>query len=295
MTYRDTIRDTIQKILKELPLQIDILKKEYAKITNKEEYKHKIDDLESYEQRMINGLNFLNNLDDKKIINSIENIRNCPKELTNSNKERYLSALQNYRQKNGIKITHEQVEKLINELKKIHLIHTTKNPKQIKKDGIKPASDLWLTPHKSCANAMDIILGLDKCVFLTHGFFLKNFSDFFVSINNELIDKANTIVSSLDLFTFVLIKTKKVAPCAIQTEEWIDSLEDYSKNLFQGSDFWQIKAEYILTLFNSINEYNDFAQRHFYENFINKAPDNEYPFLGEIKVFQSIKPQQIIG
>lgn len=290
-----TYKDIIQKILNELPLQIDILKKEYAKITDKEEYKNKINDLESYEQRMIEGLNFLNNLKDKKIINSIENIRNCPKELTNSNKERYLSALQNHRQKNGIEITHRQVEELINELKKIHLIHTTKNPNQIKKHGIKPASDLWLTPNKSCANAMDIILELDKCVFLTHGFFLKNFSDFFVSINNELIDKINTIISALDLFTFVLIKTKKTVPCAIQTEEWIDSLEDYSKNLFQGSDFWHIKAEYILTFFDSIDEYNDFAQKHFYENFINKAPDNEYPFLGEIKVFQSIKPQQIIG
>ncbi len=290
-----TYKDIIQKILNELPLQIDILKEEYAKITDKEKYKHKIDDLESYEQRMIDGLNFLNNLEDKKIINSIENIRNCPNELTSSNKERYLSALKSYRQKNGIKITHEQIEELIKELKKIHLIHTTKNPKQIKQNGIKPASDLWLTPYKSCANAMDIVLGLDKCVFLTHGFFLKNFSDFFVSINNELVDKTKTIISSLDLFTFVLIKTKKVAPCAIQTEEWINSLEDYSKNLFQGSDFWHIKADYILTFFNSIDEYNDFAQKHFYENFTNKAPDNEYPFLGEIKVFQPIKPQQIIG
>ncbi len=123
---------------------------------------------------------------------------------------------------------------------------------------------------------------------------LKNFSDFFVLINNNLIDKKNTIISSLDLFTFVLIKTKKVAPCSIETKEWVESLEDYSKNLFQGSDFWYIKAEYILTFFNSIDEYNDFAQKHFYENFINKAPDGEYPFLGEIKVFQSINAKQII-
>lgn len=290
-----TYKKTIQKFLNELPLQINILKKEYAKITNKEEFQHKIKDLESYEQRMVKGLNFLNNIEDKKIINTIEIIRNCPKELKNSNKERYLLALQNFRQKNGIEVTTEQIEQLIKELKKIHLIHTTKNPKQIKKDGIKPAFDLWLTPYKSCANAMDIILGLDKCIFLTHGFFLKNFSDFSVSINNELIDDTKTIVSSLDLFTFVLIKTKKVAPCAIQTEEWIIALEDYSKNLFKGSDFWHIKAEYILTFFNSINDYNSFAQKHFYENFINKAPKNEYPFLGEIKIFKTIKPEQIIS
>jgi hypothetical protein len=290
-----TYKNTIQKILSELPLQIAILKKEYAKIKNKEAYSHKINDLESYEQRMINGLHFLNNLKDNKIITSIENIRNCSKELTSRNKERYLSALQKYRQKHGIKITHKQVEKLISELKKIHLIHTTKNPKQIKKTGLKPASDLWLTPNKSCANAMDIILGLDKYVFLTHGFFLKNFSDSFVSIKNDLIDETNTIVSSLDLFTFVLIKTKKLAPCAIQTEEWIDSLEDYSKNLFQGNDFWRIKAEYILTFFDSIISYNGFAQQHFYGNIIDKAADNEYPFLGEIKVFHSIKPVQVVG
>jgi hypothetical protein len=67
---------------------------------------------------MITGLNFINNLNDKKIINSIENIRNRPKELTDQNKERYLLALQSYRQKNGIKITSEQVEQLISELKK---------------------------------------------------------------------------------------------------------------------------------------------------------------------------------
>jgi hypothetical protein len=132
-------------------------------------------------------------------------------------------------------------------------------------------------------------------VFLTHGFSLSNFSDFFVTINNELVDKPSTIISSLDLFTFVLIKTKKVSPCSIQTEEWVDSLADYSKNLFQGSDFWHIKVNYILTFFNTIDEYNDFAHKHFYENFITKAPDNEFPFLGEIKVFQTIKPQQIIG
>ena len=118
---------------------------------------------------------------------------------------------------------------------------------------------------------------------------------FFVSIDNKVINQPNTIISSLDLFTFVLIKTNKVSPCAIQTEEWINSLKDYSKNLFQGSDFWQIKAEYILSFFNSIEQYNNFAQKHFYENFINKTPDNEYPFLAEIKVFQSIEPQQIIG
>ncbi len=289
-----TYQDTIQKTLNELPLQIQILKKEYTKITNKTEYKNKIEDLESYEKRMINGLDFLNNLKDKKIISSIESIRNCPQKLTNANKKRYLTALKNHRQKNGIKIDDNQIEQTINELKKSPLIHTTKNSEKIKKEGIKPASDLWLTSHKSCANAMDIVLGLDKCVFCTHGFYLKNFSDLFFSIDNQLIDNPNTIISSLDLFTFVLIKTKKTAPCSIETEEWMDSLEDYSKNLFQGRDFWAIKAEYVLTFFKSIDAYHLFAQENFYTNFIDKAPENEYPFLGEVKIFQAIEPEKIM-
>jgi hypothetical protein len=291
MTYKNTIRN----VLKELPIQVEILKRKYLEIADKNERENKIHDLESYERRMIKGLNYLNNLEDRKIIRAIENIRNCSDELTSENKKRYLRALKKYRVEHDIKIDDSQIQQLINKLKIIPLIHTTKNPKQIKKEGIRPASDLWLTPNKSCANAMDIILGLDKCVFLTHGFSLKNFSESFVSINNELISNKNTIVSALDLFTFVLIKTKKVAPCAIQTEEWVGSLEDYAKNLFEGSDFWSIKAEYILTFFDSVDEYNIFARDYFYENEIKNAPTNEYPFLGEIKIFQSIKPEQIIG
>lgn len=291
MNYKDIIRQVLSK----LPIQIELLRNEYAKIYNKAELQNKIDDLELYEQRMNDGLIFLNNLKDEKIVKLIEIIRTCSQQLTYDNRERYLATLKNHRNKHNISVSKRQVLQLIDALKKINLVHTTKNPDLIKKEGIKSASELWMTPYKSSANAMDIVLGLDKCNFLTQGFHLKNFSNSFVFVVNELLNNQHTTVSSLDLFTFVLIKTRKVAPCSIQTEEWIDSLEDYSKNLFRGSDFWQIKAEYILTFFNSVDEYNIFAQKHFYENFIDKAPDNEFPFLGEIKAFQTIKPEKIIS
>ncbi len=135
---------------------------------------------------------------------------------------------------------------------------------------------------------------MDRYVFFTHGFSLSNFSDDFILVDNKFVNNENTVVSSLDLFTFVLVKTGKNIPCSIHTEEWISSLEDYSRNLFRGCDFWRLKAEYILTFFASVNEYNCFAQNNFYANFIQKAPDNEYPFLGEIKIAQSINSQQII-
>ncbi len=109
-------KNIIQKILNKLLLQINILKKKYSKITDKNKYNHQINDLELYEQRMIKGMNFLKNLNDEKIINSIENIYNCPKELTNSNKKRYLLALQNHRQKNTIKITDKQIEEFFKKI-----------------------------------------------------------------------------------------------------------------------------------------------------------------------------------
>jgi hypothetical protein len=191
-------------------------------------------------------------------------------------------------------ISKGEIMELITKLKKIPLIHSTKNWNEIVCCGITPASKLWMTKNKSCANAMDIALELDKYVFFTHGFVLENFSKDFVAINNDLIDSPDTLVSSLDLFTFVLIKTGKVAPCSIQTAEWIGSLEDYSKNIFAGKDFWEIKAEYILTFFKSIDKYNNFAKKHYYKNTIDKAPLNEYPFLGEVKVLGNIEPKHIL-
>lgn len=286
-------KERIHRFLKEVPMQIEILKNEYAKITDIKELKEKMDDLKSYEKRMIDGLLFLENIKDEKTIDIINKIVNHSKQLLSNNKNRYLSALKAHRDKNGVDIDENKLNKLITELKKIPLIHTTKNHKEIIENGIIPASELWMTKNKSCANAMDIALELDKFVFLTHGFALDNFSKNFVDINNDLINLSNTLISSLDLFTFVLIKTGKTAPCSIETEEWICALEDYSKNIFSGKDFWKIKAEYILTFFKTIDEYSNFAKDHYYKNSIKMAPKNEYPFLGEIKVLGSIKPMYI--
>jgi hypothetical protein len=290
MTYKKIIR----KYIDELPCQINILEKEYAKTPDKKEYQKKVEDLKLYEQRMLEGLNYLNNIKDKKIIKIINKINDPTSKLLTDNKKRYLLALKNYRKKNNIIASKKQINCLLDELKEIKLVHTTKSPEIIKTGGIKPASDLWLTSNKSCANAMDVVLGLDKCAFLNHGFSLDNFSDAFVEVNSKIIDNKSTIVSSLDLFTFVLIKTKKIAPCSIQTKKWISSLEDYSKNLFYGKDFLQIKAEYILTFFKSIDEYNSFAKKNYYINKITKAPKNEFPFLGEIKIFRYIKSNEIL-
>lgn len=290
MSFKKVIKETLTG----LPFQIGILENEITKIKDKSARKKELSELRLYEKRMKKGLNILNNLKNKKIINLIDLIRKKPTSLLNENKKRYLEALKKYRQKNKIRISTLEIKKTIRELKKRPLIHTTKSPTIIRKIGISPSSELWMTHYKSCANAMDIVIGQDKCVFLTQGFHLKNFSNHYVSVDNKLINDKRTIVSTLDLFTFALIKTKKVAPCSIETKNWIGSLKDYSRNIFSGKDFLRIKAEYILSFFNSIDEYNDFASEHHYSNLISKAPENEYPFLGEIKVFQSIKPKQII-
>lgn len=286
-------KEIVIKILQELPQQVEILKKEYLKLSDKMEVIEKMNDLNAYEKRMREGLLFLNKIEDKKIIGTIDKIRKPTTNLLNINKQRYLSALNSHRKKNGIQIDKSEFTELLLKLKNSPLIHTTKNPNSVLKRGIKPASSLWLSNIKSCANAMDIILGLDRFVFLTHGFSLPNFSDSFVEISSELINKKTTIVSSLDLFTFVLIKTQKKAPCAVDTQEWIDSLEDYSKNIFKGTDFLEIKAEYILTFFESTEKYNKFAKNNFYENFVSMSPDNEYPFLGEVKILGEISTSNI--
>lgn len=286
-------KNRIHKFLKEAPMQIEILKNEYSKIFDSQECKNQLNDLKSYEKRMVEGLLFLENLKDQKIIDLINKIVSHPKKLLAGNKKRYLSALRAHQKKVGIHISKGEIKVLVTKLKKIPLIHSTKNYSKIFSNGITPASKLWMTKYKSCANAMDIALGLDNYVFLTHGFVLENFSKDFVAINNNLINSSDTLISGLDLFTFVLIKTKKVAPCSIQTKEWIKALEDYSKNIFSGKNFWEIKAEYILTFFKSIDEYNNFAKKHYYKNTISMAPLNEYPFLGEIKVLGNIRPEQI--
>jgi len=289
-TISANYRNIIQKYLLELPIQIGLLERHYKKTLNGQVFDRKMANLREYERRMKDGFQFLLHLTDKKVIATINLIRNHPKSLLIRNRVRYLKALKAYRRSKGIEITNSNLDKLILKLKGVSLFHSTKNPDEVCKTGLLPASELWLTQHKSCANPMDLVLGLDKPVFFTHGFHLGNFSDNYVLTNSRLIDLPNTLVSSLDLFTFVLIKTKKVAPCAIETQEWLVALEDYSINLFSGSDFWRLKAEYILTFFDSLKKYDRFASTHYYANFIDKAPKGEYPFLGEIKIYKKIAP-----
>lgn len=288
-------RSIVKKYLDELPNQIGLLKDHYKKIFTDKTLSKKMVTLSEYESRMRDGLLFLDGLTDRKTISLIELIRKHPQSLLRRNRVRYLKSLFEYRAKIGKRITKGELGKMIDALRAISLFHTTKNPKEVRATGLLPASDLWLTEHKSCANPMDLVLGLDKPVFFTHGFHLSNFSDEFVHLDNRLIDLPSTLVSSLDLFTFVLVKTKKVAPCAIETKEWIVALEDYSRNLFLGSDFWRLKAEYILTFFDSIDEYDRFAIRHYYANTIEMAPKGEAPFLGEIKIFKKIPAKQLIN
>ncbi len=130
-------KDIINRILLELPLQVEIIQKSYAKILDREEYQHKLDDLKAYEKRMVRGMNFLNKINDANIISYIENIRDCSDKLMIRNRDRYLLALKEYRKKNGIDVNLLQVEELVEDLKTVKLFHTTANITEIKKHGIK--------------------------------------------------------------------------------------------------------------------------------------------------------------
>lgn len=273
--------------LHELPQQVEILLKKYQLLADYKERKEKISELTKYEKRMQAGIQFLCSINDQSVIANIEKVRNRSSSLLLENKNRYLHALSEYRQINNLVISNNQIHTCMEQLKASNLVHTTKEPEVLKQSGLVPSVSLWLTENKSCANAMDIALGLDECIFFTHGFNLANFGDSSVTVNNSWVDNENTVVTSLDLFTFVLIKTGRAAPTAIATQEWIVALNDYVKNIFAGSDFWQIKAEYILSFFSTIDEFNEFAKENFYSNKINKSPVGEYPFLGEIKVFNT--------
>ncbi|MBP6084770.1 hypothetical protein KA517_00835 [Candidatus Gracilibacteria bacterium] len=289
MSYKDLLA---QK-LSELPKQIEILCNAYQLIADAQEREKKTIDLEKYQKRMEDGIAFLLSIDDAGVLASIERIRQPSPTLLYENKNRYLAALRDYRDTHNIVVGTTQIEDYIQVLKQVALIHTTKEPKLLKKRGLWPSKALWLTENKSCANAMDIALGLDGCVFFTHGFNLADFGESQITVANHLLDNDDVVVTSLDLFTFVLIKTGRTAPTAIPTHEWIVALSDYVQHMFAGKDFWQLKAEYILTFFASVDQFNTFAQKNFYSNQVSKAPEGEYPFLGEIKVFRSILATEI--
>ncbi|MBI1934722.1 hypothetical protein HYS30_03590 [Candidatus Peregrinibacteria bacterium] len=281
----------LQKRLYELPEQIKILEDTYRKLSN-EQREEKLKDLRSYEKRLHEGLTFLLN-QHSDTLEMIERVRHPSTSLLSENTERYFASLRTVRKKQGIQLSEEQIETMTRALKNTPLTHTTNNVDAVLKDGILPASTLWMMPVKSCANAMDIALGLDQYVFLTHGFGLSNFSDDFLSINNTLIELPTTLVSSVDIFKLVLIETGRQMPCAAPTHEWLPVLDEYQRQIFSGKDFWRLKAEYVLTYFKTLDEYQAFATRHFYENFRENAPDGEQPFLGEVKVLGTITGDQI--
>jgi len=39
--------------------------------------------------------------------------------------------------------------------------------------------------------------------------------------------------------------------------------------------------------------YLQYAEKHYFANFIEKAPTDEYPFFSEIKIFSNILPKDI--
>lgn len=286
-------KELLQQKLLELPEQIWILQEVYQGMADEHERAKKLRDLVAYEKRMRKGFAFLLSLPEDEL-RFIESIRLPSTDLLLENRERYLSALRHFRQSSGQVISNEQRKDCIQKLRTIPLLHTSNDVDLVRKDGILPASDLWLTPFKSCANPMDIALGLDHYVFLTHGFGLSNFPGEQVRIDPTIIDLPDTFVSTVDIFKLVLMHTGKTMPCAIETEEWLPVLDAYRKQLFTGQDFWRLKAEYILSFFSNIDEYHQFAAKHFYENFSEHAPGVELPFLGEVKVRGKIENKRMV-
>jgi hypothetical protein len=277
----------IERYLAELPKQLALLDKANAAVTDPQERAKREKDARSYERRMREGFQFLGQLDDATTA-TLQTVREQPAALLQENAARYSSALDSYRKRYGRALSEEQVSALMTSLQMIPLSHSTRRSAHVRENGIHPASELWMTPHKSTANPMDIILGLDRYCFLTHGFTLKNFGEEVVHVRADLIDAPTTTVSSVDLFKLVLIETGRTAPCAIETKEWLGSVPAYVTQIFSGKDFWRLKAEYVLTFFAEIDSYHAFAARHFYENHAEMAPEGEYPFLGEVKVLGRI-------
>jgi hypothetical protein len=287
-----SVRQILEQRLRELPLQIQILEEAYEKIADAEKQMERMQDLRSYERRMKEGLEYLLSVspEDSALIEVIHSPAN---QLLQENRDRYLSKLAANRKKKGLHVSQEDIQELAEQLRLLPLVHSSNDIDLVRKDGILPASLLWMTPIKSCANAMDIALGLDQYVFLTQGFQLGNFSDKYLHLNPVLLEQADTLISTVDIFKLVLIRTGRSMPCAIETKEWLPVLSEYKKQIFAGKDFWQLKAEYVLTFFHSIEEYHAFAAKHFYENFAEKSSKGEQPFLGEVKVHGKVKSSSI--
>lgn len=273
----------LQRYLEQLPEQIELLRTHAESLLDADDRVRFLDDLASYENRMRSGLQMLLHVDDETM-NTMQIIREPSPRFLLDNAVRYLEALRGVRAKNGLVVSEEESHAMEECLRSIPLIHATRFPENLREHGIHPASDLWMTSRKSSANAMDIALGLDEFVFCTHGFHLSNFADSFVTVSPELTDSSSSLCSAVDIFKLVLMRTGKMIPCSIETEEWLPVLPVYSRQLFRGDDFWRLKAEYVLTYFSSLDDYHSFAASQFYANAAERMPDGELPFLGEVKL-----------
>lgn len=245
--------------------------------------------LESFEKKMRDGLELLlSNTDYHQLL---EMIRYPSSSLLKANKKRYLDSI--IRDKENL--NDKQINHLIEKLKKQPLMHATNRKDSVLKDGLFTAAQLWNNGVKTCANAMDIALRLHfHYVFFTHGFVLDNFNTTdFVTLSSAEIK--NAITSSVDIYKIVLVKNNLVNPGIVPTEKWLIALDDYSKQLFSGEDFFELKATYIYAYFDGdIDEYIKFAKQHFYNNDLERAPFGEYPFLGEIKIPGMVEPVRLL-
>src|SRR3990167_4494232 len=128
----------LQKRLHELPEQIKILKDVYRKLGD-EQRKKKLKDLESYEKRMEEGLEFLLN-QDMATLNLIESIRHPSPSLLAQNADHYIESLRQDRKKRGTRLSEEELETTMRTLKEFPLTHTTNDVDAVLKDGIHAAS-----------------------------------------------------------------------------------------------------------------------------------------------------------
>ena len=288
MELLESLKQEIKFYLEDLLPYVQDLRKSY-KALPVEEAGPKLKFLDSFEIKMRAGLQLIS--EREEYFQIMEKIRNPSVQLLKSNKKRYLEAIV---QDKG-QLDHGLLKEIEAKLQETPLIHATKNKELIQKNGILTAANLWKCRIKTCANAMDLALGIHfHYVFFTQGLVLENFSQDFVSIDNEAINKA--IVSSVDVYKIVLIKNNLDGKGIVPTEKWFVSLEDYAKQLFAGKDFFELKAAYILAYFDGdITAYDEFARQHFYSNDLLNAPPGEYPFLGEIKIFGNISADRIIG
>ena len=245
--------------------------------------------IDSFEKNMRNGLLLIQG---KEGCHDLLNVIRSPdEELLKRNKYRYLNAIKRHKGEPNLK----NLKYLIEELNTLPLFHATKNKDLLLKNGILTARSLWENRIKTCANAMDIAIGLHfYYTFFTHGFVLKNFSREWVSISDKHLKDA--IISSVDIYKIVLIKNNLENKGIIPTEKWLIAIDDYLKQLFKGMDFIELKANYILAYFDgNINKYNRYVKENFYSKDLSLAPPGEYPFFGEIKVLGDIAPDLIIS